>query len=49
MVSRTLSPDQVADYRAWFASERRLGTLVHELDELSLSVVDADPRTPRRR
>ena len=48
-VSRTLSPDQVADYRAWFASEQRLRTLVHELEELSLSVVDADPRTPRRR
>ena len=47
--SRTLSPEQVADYQAWFDNERRLRALVHELEELSLSIVDADPRTPRRR
>ena len=48
-VSRTLSPDQVADYREWFANEKRLRDLVHELERLSLSIVEADPRTPRRR
>jgi hypothetical protein len=47
--SRTLSPEQVADYQEWFDNERRLRALVHELEELSLSVVEADPRTPRRR
>ena len=48
-VSRTLSPDQVADYREWFANEQRLRDLVHGLERLSLSVVEADPRAPRRR
>lgn len=46
--SRTLSPEQVADYQEWFENERRLRALVHELEDLSLSVVEADPRTPRR-
>jgi len=46
--SRTLSPEQVADYQEWFDNKRRLRALVHELEELSLSIVDADPRTPRR-
>lgn len=47
--SRTLSPEQVADYQEWFENERRLRALVRELEELSLSVVEADSRTPRRR
>jgi hypothetical protein len=47
--SRTLSPEQVADYQEWFDNERRLRALVHELEELGVSIVDADPRTPRRR
>jgi hypothetical protein len=48
-VSRTLSPDQVADYRPWFDNERRLRALVHQLEVLSLSIVEVDPRTPQRR
>jgi hypothetical protein len=44
-----LSPDQVDEYRSWFEAEKRLRSLVHELEELGLSVVDADPRTPKRR
>ena len=48
-LSRTLSPEQVADYRGWFDNERRMRALVHELEDLSLSIIDADPRTPRRR
>ncbi len=48
-VSRTLSPEQVADYQAWFDNERRLRVLVRELEDLSLSIVESDPRTPRRR
>jgi len=47
--SRTLIPEQVAEYQERFDNERRLRALVHELEELSLSVVEADPRTPRRR
>lgn len=48
-VSRTLGPEQVADYQEWFDNERRLRALVRELEDLSLSIVESDPRTPRRR
>jgi hypothetical protein len=48
-VSKVLSPDQVADYQEWFDNRRRLRKLVGELEELSLSVIGADPRSPRRR
>jgi hypothetical protein len=48
-VSRVLSPEQVDDYRPRFEAEKRLRLLVHELEQLGLSVVEADPRTPRRR
>jgi hypothetical protein len=48
-VSKMLSPDQVADYQEWFANRKRLRELVAELESLGLSVVEADPRTPRRR
>lgn len=47
-VSQVLSPDQVEDYRPWFEGEKRLRALVAELEGLGLSVVEADPRTPRR-
>ena len=48
-VSRVLSADQVNDYRPWFDNQKRLRGLLRELEELSLSIVDADPRTPKRR
>ncbi|MGH8296393.1 MAG: DUF6788 family protein [Steroidobacteraceae bacterium] len=48
-VSTTFSPEQVADYRPWFDNERQLRALVRELQTLSLAVVEADVRTPRRR
>ena len=48
-VSKMLSPDQVADYQAWFDNRKRLRELVGELEALGLSVVEADPRTLRRR
>lgn len=48
-VSTTLSPEQVDDYRPWFDNERHLRALVHELETLSLAVIEADSRTPRRR
>lgn len=48
-VSQVLSPEQVNDYQPWFTNARRLRELVHQLEEVSVAVVDADPRTPRRR
>ncbi len=48
-VSKMLSPDQVADYQEWFDNRKRLRDLVGELESLGLSVVEDDPRTPRKR
>ena len=47
--SRVLSTSQVEEYRPWFDNERRLRALVRQLEELSLSIIEDDPRTPRRR
>jgi hypothetical protein len=44
-----LSPEQVEEYGPWFDAEKRLRALTRELEQLSLSVVEADARTPRRR
>jgi hypothetical protein len=48
-VSAMLSAEQVDEYRSWFEAQKRLRQLVHELEQLSLSVIEADPRTPKRR
>ena len=48
-VSRVLSPEQVEEYRPWMDNERRLRALVRELEQLGLTIVEGDPRTPRRR
>jgi len=48
-VSKTLSAEQADDYRVWIENERRLRSLVKELENLGLSIIDSDPRTPRRR
>jgi len=48
-ISRVLTPEQVAEYRPWMENERRLRTLVRELEQLGLQIVENDPRTPRRR
>jgi hypothetical protein len=48
-VSRVFSAEQVEEYQAWFDNERTLRQLVHELEELSMAVADADPRWPKRR
>ena len=45
--TRILSEDQLADYGPWFDSHRRLRELVTELEELSLAIVEADPRWNR--
>jgi hypothetical protein len=46
-VTRFLSADMAQDYRPWFANEKRLRSLVADLEALSLAVVDADPRWGR--
>ncbi len=47
-VSRLLRPEQVADYQAWFDNRKRLRELTQKLEELSIELVDADVRSPRR-
>ena len=47
-VSRMLSPEQAAEYRPWFEAEKSLRALLHDLEELGLSVLEADPRSPHR-
>jgi hypothetical protein len=48
-VSRVLSAEQAAEYRAWFNDERRLRELVHELEAIGTAAIESDPRSPRRR
>ncbi len=40
----TYSEDQLDDYQVLFDNHRRLKELVAELEALSLTIVDADPR-----
>ena len=47
-VTRLLTDEQVADYGPWFDNEREARRLFAELEALSLSVIDADPRWQRR-
>ena len=46
-VTRLLSEEQLADYQVLFDNHRRLKALVRELEELSLSAVESDPRWRR--
>jgi hypothetical protein len=46
-VTRILTDDQLADYQAWFDNQRRLRTLIAELETLSQQIADADPRWNR--
>jgi hypothetical protein len=46
-VTRLLTDDQLADYQQWFANLRRLRALVAELETLSLTIAEADPRWQR--
>jgi hypothetical protein len=46
-ITRLLTDDQLADYGPWFASQRRLRSLLAELETLSLAIIDADPRWAR--
>jgi hypothetical protein len=47
-VTRILTDDQLADYRQWLDNDRRLKTLVAELEALTLAITEADPRWKRR-
>ena len=46
-VTRILSDEQLADYSPWLGNQRRLRSLVTELETLSLAIVQADPRWKR--
>ena len=46
-VTRLLSDEQLADYGPWLDNQRRLRTLVTELETLSLAIAEADPRWKR--
>lgn len=43
-VTRLLTPEQADDYQGYMDNDRRLRGLVHELEALTLQVVEADPR-----
>jgi Family of unknown function (DUF6788) len=47
-VTRLLSQDQLDDYQALFDNHRRLKELVHEIEELSVAIVERDRRWVRR-
>jgi len=46
-VTRLLTDEQLADYGPWLESQRRLRSLVTELETLSLAIAEADPRWNR--
>jgi len=46
-VTRIMSDEQLADYGPWIDEERRLRSLVADLESLSLAIVEADPRWER--
>jgi hypothetical protein len=46
-LTRIFSDEQLDDYRTWFDDERRLRSLVGDLEALSLAIVEADPRWQR--
>ncbi len=46
-VTRLLSDDQLADYQPWLDNQRRLRSLIAELEALSQDIADADPRWQR--
>jgi hypothetical protein len=47
-VTKLLTDDQVADYQEWFDNAKTLRALTAELEALSLSIVEGDPRSARR-
>jgi hypothetical protein len=47
-VTKLLTDEQLDDYQELFDNHRRLKDLVHELEELSLEMVEADRRWEQR-
>lgn len=49
-VTRLLSEDQLVSYQPLFDNHRRLKALARELEQLSIAIIERDPRwkTPRR-
>lgn len=47
-ITRRLTADQLRDYQPWFDNSRHLRALVSELEDLSLRVLDDDPRWGRK-
>jgi hypothetical protein len=47
-VTRLLTEDQLDDYQVYFDNHRRLKELTRELEDLSLAIVDRDPRWKSR-
>ena len=45
--TRILTDDQLTDYGPWFDNHRRLRELIAELEALSLTIAEADPRWNR--
>ena len=43
-IIRLLSQEQLDDYQPWFDNDRRLKDLVHQLEALSLGIVEHDSR-----
>lgn len=46
-IHTNLTPEQHDDYQPYFDEAKRLRTLVYELEHLTLTVVQQDPRTKR--
>jgi len=43
-VTKLLSDDQVEDYQPWLDASKQVKELLHQLEALSLAVVNQDPR-----
>ena len=48
-ITQFLTDDQLADYAAWFDNQRRLRQLLRQLETLSLAIIEADPRSAKKR
>jgi hypothetical protein len=47
-ITRLVPDEQLDDYRQWLDNHRRLRALVAELEDLTLAIADAGPRSKRQ-
>jgi hypothetical protein len=47
-ITRLLSQEQLDDYQPYFDNHRRLKELVHQLEQLSLEIIETDARWQTR-